>query len=969
MYRVSREGRRASAHEHDPDSRPARYRDKERFEDDKNKRAAPVASQVLPVQNPGVVLCMKATAALAILFIVRGMHRSMCPADVQTPEAANLQKYISNLDQRLQDEKDARKAAEDLILDLKAQDRGHAGMQGRAEAEAERAGLNEGRGDFHDHDLGRFDDMDGGDEKDALPKGDVQNLLEEKIQVLADTIKELEETEAKNKELLDKVTVLERQLEARRNLAINAGHDDGNKKNTAGGEAHEFYVNPDDKYEDHPSNRPGDPFEPMDGWILDDTDKEEEEDALKWDVDGQVGGGGGDGVDALADVKFDPVTTSDGDVHEEQHPAGRAPPSPPSSSSEAAVDKEPVAAGGLADSADHEVGVGDEALDNISNALAGQEASDFQVEEGVDWEKVGAERGTGNRPAASWEQQQQQQEEGSKEGGDGGGRPAARDERKSGKDNWFYQSNAPKEAKSPHKPFLRAGAKKTEAGVGKGKGEEEVEDATGADRGESLDGGRAAGHPVEPLAPDRSGDGKNHPESTAHSGADKITGTTIDMKLPVLQERGGGAEAPLPPSFPKAPGRVELTEAERGEREGHLERLAFENAAEILTKVGKDAMNGTKKVLEKAGVPVVEPQQKKTEEEREQERRELEQRAKKEARLKEAQRLAREKAEAAEDAKQERLREQAERREAAEKARQEGGKTEAEEEALREAEEKARREAEEKARREAEEKALREAEEKARREAEEKALREAEEKARREAEEKARRDAEEKALREAHEKAIREAEEQALREAEEKALHEATITAAKAAEEAKAAADAEEAKAVADAAAKERRAQQKKKGGEKPRKKREEERRAKKADQGAALSEMVMGNGKPKTNRGGDEDEEEDDDLAPRSQKRSSKLRQEPKKNSHGLGHSNKHKKPSLDADDDDMEDSFAVPGPAKGQDDQDDEFTDDDDWSSGGGGGGGGGKDKGRKAPAAIPAAEMKRRDKETAKFLGRQQ
>lgn len=46
------------------------------------------------------------------------------------------------------------------MKDLRAQDRGHAGMprvpgsadgrQGRAEAEAERAGLNEGRGDLHD---------------------------------------------------------------------------------------------------------------------------------------------------------------------------------------------------------------------------------------------------------------------------------------------------------------------------------------------------------------------------------------------------------------------------------------------------------------------------------------------------------------------------------------------------------------------------------------------------------------------------------------------------------------------------------------------------------------------------------------------------------------------------------------------------------------------------------------------------
>lgn len=131
------------------------------------------------------------------------------------------------------------------------------------------------------------------------------------------------------------VTVLEQQLDERRNLAINAGHGDksttvkvkhhfgrapgspsepadGNKKNAAGGEARQFYVNPDDKYEGHPSNGLGDPFEPMDGWIMDEVDKkgellleeEEEEDALNWDADGDVGSGG-DGVDTLADFKVD----------------------------------------------------------------------------------------------------------------------------------------------------------------------------------------------------------------------------------------------------------------------------------------------------------------------------------------------------------------------------------------------------------------------------------------------------------------------------------------------------------------------------------------------------------------------------------------------------------------------------------------------------------------------------------------
>ena len=78
MYRVSREGRRASAHEHDPDSRPARY-NKERFDadayHDKNKGFAPAAGAagVLPTRNPRAVLCLKATAAFVVLFFVRGV--------------------------------------------------------------------------------------------------------------------------------------------------------------------------------------------------------------------------------------------------------------------------------------------------------------------------------------------------------------------------------------------------------------------------------------------------------------------------------------------------------------------------------------------------------------------------------------------------------------------------------------------------------------------------------------------------------------------------------------------------------------------------------------------------------------------------------------------------------------------------------------------------------------------------------
>lgn len=144
------------------------------------------------------------------------------------------------------------------------------------------------------------------------------------------------------------MTVLEQQLESRRNLAINGvavnGGDgpagglkkpstrapDGpsttkskhrfsrakggfpnsqptetsSNKNAGGGQTREFYVNPDDKYEDHPSNGLGDPFEPMDGWILDEVDQKQEEGDLTWDAAG-VNVGGGDGSDALPDFKVD----------------------------------------------------------------------------------------------------------------------------------------------------------------------------------------------------------------------------------------------------------------------------------------------------------------------------------------------------------------------------------------------------------------------------------------------------------------------------------------------------------------------------------------------------------------------------------------------------------------------------------------------------------------------------------------
>lgn len=39
----------------------------------------------------------------------------------------------------------------------------------------------------------------------GLAKGDMENLLQEKTDALAETVEELEELEAKNKQLLDKV--------------------------------------------------------------------------------------------------------------------------------------------------------------------------------------------------------------------------------------------------------------------------------------------------------------------------------------------------------------------------------------------------------------------------------------------------------------------------------------------------------------------------------------------------------------------------------------------------------------------------------------------------------------------------------------------------------------------------------------------------------------------------------------------
>lgn len=77
MYRVSREGRRASGTDNDSENRSARY--KERFDNDayhdKNKGFTPtvVPAGVLPTRHPGVLLCLKTTAALVFIFFVRGV--------------------------------------------------------------------------------------------------------------------------------------------------------------------------------------------------------------------------------------------------------------------------------------------------------------------------------------------------------------------------------------------------------------------------------------------------------------------------------------------------------------------------------------------------------------------------------------------------------------------------------------------------------------------------------------------------------------------------------------------------------------------------------------------------------------------------------------------------------------------------------------------------------------------------------
>lgn len=78
MYRVSREGRRASTHDHVPDSRPTRY--KERFDDTKNV-SAPAAfhdksfpaarPSVLSTRYPRMNMCLKVAAIFVGIFFVR----------------------------------------------------------------------------------------------------------------------------------------------------------------------------------------------------------------------------------------------------------------------------------------------------------------------------------------------------------------------------------------------------------------------------------------------------------------------------------------------------------------------------------------------------------------------------------------------------------------------------------------------------------------------------------------------------------------------------------------------------------------------------------------------------------------------------------------------------------------------------------------------------------------------------------
>lgn len=76
MYRISREGRRASAHDHDRDNnQPTRSGREWELSDsnDKNRNNKGFGGAALPTSNPGVVLCVKFAAVLMVLFFVRGV--------------------------------------------------------------------------------------------------------------------------------------------------------------------------------------------------------------------------------------------------------------------------------------------------------------------------------------------------------------------------------------------------------------------------------------------------------------------------------------------------------------------------------------------------------------------------------------------------------------------------------------------------------------------------------------------------------------------------------------------------------------------------------------------------------------------------------------------------------------------------------------------------------------------------------
>lgn len=81
MYRISREGRRSSAHDnHGPDNQPIRYNSKRSLldNDDKNKNKSFAggvagAAGVLPTRNPTAVLCLKVAVGLMVIFFVRGV--------------------------------------------------------------------------------------------------------------------------------------------------------------------------------------------------------------------------------------------------------------------------------------------------------------------------------------------------------------------------------------------------------------------------------------------------------------------------------------------------------------------------------------------------------------------------------------------------------------------------------------------------------------------------------------------------------------------------------------------------------------------------------------------------------------------------------------------------------------------------------------------------------------------------------